>query len=185
MGRISLTSGQASGMRLAVSILLCALHAFSAGPILLIGDDPGPWPKIFGSIGLPVNQANNMPPQVLVRQVEEGAFVVLEGASEYAEAFSIKPSTRRIPVRSIVDERQPKLPIIWEKPIELPAFDLPPESRIFARERWSGAPILAGFRRGKGAVLWVAATPANTATSDFPICCKLSPTSASSPPFRS
>ncbi|MEJ7605657.1 MAG: hypothetical protein WKF37_05190 [Bryobacteraceae bacterium] len=146
-------------MRLVISLILSSLSAYGSHSILLMGDDPGSWPRIFGSVGLTVNQVNNMPPAVLASQVENGALVVLEGASEYAEAFAIKAGANRVPVRSIIDDHDSKLPIIWQKQIDLPVFTLPPGSSIFARERWTRAPVMAGFRKGKGAVLWVASSP--------------------------
>ena len=39
-----------------------------------------------------------------------------------------------------------------------PVFDLPEGARIFRKERWR-APMIAGVRRGAGAVLWVAVPP--------------------------
>ena len=35
-------------------------------------------------------------------------------------------------VRSVEDVRAPKLRIIWEKPLEMPVFEIPTEARIFA-----------------------------------------------------
>ena len=55
---------------------------------------------------------------------------------------------------SLTDVHRPKLPIVWEKGLELPVFDLPAGAKVFARERWTGAPLTAGLaaRRGRGAV---------------------------------
>ena len=50
----------------------------------------------------------------------------------------------------------------------MPRFAMPPEARVFARERWTGAPVLAGYRRGAGAVLWVAASPGEHGYERFP-----------------
>ena len=46
---------------------------------------------------------------------------------------------------SIVDARRPKLPIIWKTTLEIPRFAVPDEARVFATERWMGAPVLAGL----------------------------------------
>jgi hypothetical protein len=73
-----------------------------------------------------------------------------------------------VPVGSIVDARRPKLPIIWKTTLEIPRFAIPEEARVFAKERWTGAPVLAGYRHGAGAVLWVAASPGQQGYERFP-----------------
>ena len=47
-------------------------------------------------------------------------------------------------------------------------MDLPAGATVFARERWTGAPMTAGIRRGAGAVLWVAAAPGERGYERFP-----------------
>ncbi|MBI3472984.1 MAG: hypothetical protein HY013_16630 [Candidatus Solibacter usitatus] len=39
---------------------------------------------------------------------------------------------------------------------------------MFASERWTRAPVMAGYRRGAGAVLWVAAGPGTQGYERFP-----------------
>jgi hypothetical protein len=39
---------------------------------------------------------------------------------------------------------------------------------VFAKERWTGAPVVAGFRLGAGAVLWVGVQPGETGYERFP-----------------
>src|SRR5205823_12286155 len=82
--------------------------------------------------------------------------------------FGFKGGKERVRARSIVDARRPKLPIIWQKALDMPRFAVPAGARIFARERWTGAPMLAGYRRGSGAVLWVAASPGEQGYERFP-----------------
>ena len=53
------------------------------------------------------------------------------------------------------------------------------------RERWTGAPVLAGFRRGAGAVLWVAATPGEQGYERFPYLLQALADLGLEPPFRS
>lgn len=156
-------------MRFPISLLpfLLAVSA-SAQPVLLLSDEPGAWPKIFGSVGIPANQATDLPVAALSKQVEAGAFAVLEGHSDYSAAVGVRQSSKRVAVRSIIDEHQPKLPIIWERTLELPVSELPASAKIFARERWTGAPMLAGWKHGKGAVLWLAAKPGPKGYERFP-----------------
>lgn len=141
-------------------------------------DDPGPWPAILNSIGLV--QAGSAPVVYIVRsgagvsapqwlaRAERGAVIVLEGESELAAALGFTPGARRVPVRSAPDSRAPKVSIIWEKTLELPVWEVPKEATVFARERWSGAPLMAGLRRGAGGVLWLAVPPGERGYERFP-----------------
>ena len=64
--------------------------------------------------------------------------------------------------------RAPKLRIIWEQAADLQRFEIPETARIFARERHEKAPLVAGFRRGSGAVLWIATSPGPHGYERFP-----------------
>lgn len=74
-----------------------------------------------------------------------------------APAHGIKATAGRVDVRSVVDDFDPKLRIIWRETLNLPVFSLPPHARVFTRERWTGAPLAAGWRDGERLVLWTAA----------------------------
>src|SRR5437899_536886 len=58
-------------------------------------------------------------------------------------------------------------------------------AEVFARERWSGAPMIAGLRRGSGAVLWVAAGPGERGYERFPYLLDALCDLGLTPPFRS
>src|SRR5579863_8925746 len=89
----------------------------------IAGDDPGPWPQILSSIGLtrasggPTNLfvvrtvAPGSVPQWIDR-IEQGGIVVVEGDNELAAALGFKPGGKHVVIRSIVDQRAPKLPIV-------------------------------------------------------------------------
>jgi hypothetical protein len=160
------------------------------------GDDPGPWPKIFSSIGLtpavsgPVNlfvvrhAATGSVPQ-WIQRIEQGGTVVLEGEGELAAALGITPSDKRVVVRSIVDQRAPKLPIVWESPLEIPVFNLPKEASILATERWEHAPVMVVLHRGSGAALWIAASPGKEGYERFPYLLQALDDLGIKPPFQS
>src|SRR5690349_14375061 len=142
-------------MRLLISLLL-------AYPLL---GDASPWQEILSSLGFmkdggrvvvtPSGTSSDW-----TARVERGTILILEGESPLAAAFGFRPSSApHVTVRSVEDLRAPKLRIIWEKALDLPVFDMPAGARIFARERHQGSPLMAGFRRGLGAVFWVAAPP--------------------------
>jgi hypothetical protein len=162
----------------------------------IAGDDPGPWPQIFSAIGLTRtvggsanlvvvrNGATGSVPQ-WIQRVEQGGIVVLEGQSDLAAALGFQPSAKRVVVRSIVDQRAPKLSIIWEKPLEIPVCDLPKGSAVLAAERWDHAPVMAALHRGSGAVLWIAAPPGTEGYERFPYLLQALNDLGVKPPFRS
>jgi hypothetical protein len=142
-------------------------------------DDPGPWPHILSSVGFrpdpggPVKifvvlAGETASPDGWAQRVESGVFLILEGDSPAAQFFGFRPTAKRVRVTSVEDLRRPSLSIVWERPVDLPVFDVPNEARIFTRERWHQAPLVAGYQRGAGAVLWVAATPGEKGYERFP-----------------
>ena len=41
-------------------------------------------------------------------------------------------------------------------------YEMPTGADVFAKDRWTGAPLIAGIPQGPGAVLWIAANPGKT-----------------------
>src|SRR4051794_11390175 len=107
-------------MRLAISLLF--VSSLSAQTVLVLTDEPGAWPSIFDSVSLSVRQASDIPSATAIEQIKSGGFGILEGTSATAESLGIKPGTKRVIVRKVIDERAPKLGIIWEKAQELPVY---------------------------------------------------------------
>ncbi len=192
-------------MRLLVSLQLAA--ALCAAPIpdprpqtpvagyTVLSEDQGAWPHILSSIGFH-SQAAGLAGVFVARpgapasaqwkdRVASGAYLILEGHSPLAEMFGFRPLAENIRVGSIVDDRRPKLPVIWQKALELPKSEVPQSARIFARERWTGSPVLAGFRHGAGAVLWVAVSPGERGYERFPYILQALSDLGLQPPFRS
>jgi hypothetical protein len=168
-------------MRFAISLLLAASAAAQGPPLpyfSVLSEEPGAWPKILMSIGL----QQKLPPEARVfvlragatgspewaARVQGGAMLILEGESSLAEMFGFRRSTQNVRVGGLVDIHDPKLPIVWEHAVEMPVFQVPEGAQVFARERWTGAPMVAGMRRGAGAVLWVAAPPGERGYERFP-----------------
>ena len=162
----------------------------------IAGDDPGPWPQILSSIGLahasggPANLfvvrtvAPGSVPQWIER-IEQGGIVVVEGDNELAVALGFKPGDKHVVIRSIVDQRAPKLPIVWANAVESPVFELPKDARVFASERWDHAPVMASIRRGSGAALWIATAPGKEGYERFPYVLQALHDLGVEPPFRS
>jgi hypothetical protein len=165
-------------MRLLVSLLVSVLPC--AGATLtfhVAGEDPGGWPAILSSIGLQnaargdveVIPAGITPTQTdWIQRIERGTIIILEGASPLAASFGFRAGAERVSVQSVEDLRAPLLRVIWEQASQVPVFEVPKEGRIFTRERWTKAPLVAGFRRGSGAVLWMAAPPGPRGYDRFP-----------------
>ena len=182
-------------MRLHVS-LMAGVIAFAAGLSTLmaeatpepreprftfhvLGSDADSWPELLSSIGLTDSTSTagvvvaphgtDLPYAEWAARVDRGAMLVLEGESPLAAAFGFKrTSDPPVAVRNVEDLRDPELRIIWEAALTLPVFQIPKDARLFARERWQHAPLIAGSRRGAGAVLWVAAPPGARGYDRFP-----------------
>ena len=186
-----------SGCRSLLSLLLFAASLHAATPSLFFqvrGGDPGSWPAVLSSLGLQPRTAGGPADVIVLRQgakdagvlaaAEAGAFVILEGQSEASEAAGFRPTSQHVRVESVEDLRNPQLRIIWEHALDLPVFDLPEGARVFARERWQKAPLVAGFRRGAGAVLWVAAPPGARGYERFPYLLHALADLGFTPPFQ-
>ena len=179
-------------------LLFCAAAAARAASLpyfAIAADNPASWPDVLSSIGLErqgVAQAQIVvarpgaaaSPQLLAK-VEGGGILVLEGESPLAAACGFRPGKGTVRVTSLVDQHSPSLPIVWEKSLELPVFEVPSGARVFAKERWTGAPVIAGQRRGSGAVLWVAASPGERGYERFPYLAAALCDLGVDPPFRS
>jgi len=184
-------------MRLLISLCMAAsaLCAAEMPYFSVLSDDPGAWPDILSSIGLQPQPAGVA--RVFVARsgaaasvewnarVDNGAILILEGESSLADMFGFRRGKASVRVVSLTDVHRPKLPIVWEKGLELPRFELPEVARIFARERWTDAPMMAGMRRGTGAVLWVAVPPGEHGFERFPYLLQALCDLGFEPPFRS
>ncbi|HUP03432.1 MAG TPA: hypothetical protein VMU19_05555 [Bryobacteraceae bacterium] len=187
-------------VRAVVGAVFFALAAAAGGSaatpsFAVLAPDGGSWPQLLSSIGLQPDAAAEA--QVLVaragaaysaemaERVARGAILVLEGSSPLAEGFGFKVTATKAVVNSLVDAHNSGQSILWEKGVELPVFEVPDGAQVFARERWSAAPLTAGFRRGAGAVLWVAADPGARGYERFPYLLNALCDLGLEPPFRS
>ena len=188
-----------SRIRVGLLLLVAAarIHAQPSVPLpyfSVLSDDAGAWPAILESVGFqrqPAGVAHIFVARMgaaaspeWAGRVEKGAVLILEGESSLAESFGFKRKTGNVRVGSLVDVHRPSLPIIWEKGLELPIMELPAGAKVYARERWSGAPMSAGFRRGAGAVLWIAVPPGERGYERFPYLLNALADLGVEPPFR-
>lgn len=171
----------------------------SAGTFAVLGSppdaSPSPWAAILASVGHVSGPAASAdifvaPPGTPAAagwktKVECGAALILEGSSPLAASFGFEPKAERISVVHLVDVHHPSLPIVWSQAVELPRYEIPAGARIFAKDRWTGAPLLAGLRSGSGAVLWVAANPGKNGYERFPYLMQALGDLGVEPAFRS
>jgi hypothetical protein len=167
------------GRCVGLAVLAVALARAGGLPYFsVLSEDAGAWPGILSSIGFERQPAGVS--RIFVARtgaaasaewrgrVEKGDILILEGESSLADLFGFRRGKESVKVNSLTDVHRPGLPVIWEKGLELPVFELPAGARIFARERWTGAPMTAGLRLGSGAVLWVAVPPGERGYERFP-----------------
>ncbi len=126
-------------MRFLISLMLLTLPA------------AGAWPRILESAGLPSN-----------------AVEAITGASDQAVRLGFRDTGARVTVRSVVDSIDPSLEIVWQTAVETPVFTVPPGVTVFTRERWTGAPLAAGWRTGDQVHFWTAVDPGERGYERFP-----------------
>ena len=107
-------------------------------------------------------------PGAWLARVERGDVVILEGDSPLARALGIAPASGRIRVRQIRDARNEKLRIEWQEALDVPLYRVPGSARVFVTDRRGQAPLVAGIRRGAGAVLWSAVSPGSEGYERLP-----------------
>ena len=182
-------------MRLLISffVLITVLPAQQFGYAVL-GREAGAWPEILASVGLlpmPVPDASVLiarggTPAIpgLSARVEAGAFLILEGDSPLARSFGFRVLDHTVKLASFLDVHQPETPLILKESIDLTEPTLPGGTEVFTRERWLQTPAVAGFRRGKGGVLWMVTNPGKHGYERFPFLVNALCDLGFAPPFH-
>ena len=152
-------------MRLLVSLLLSTIAC--ANTYRVESGDANAWAEVLGPFGM-------LPTTASLAEI-----TILEGA-----AAGVRESGRRVTVRNVVAEQRTGLEIIWEKEVDLPVFELPGTAHVFARERWSGAPLLAGWTAQKRIYLWTAVSPGPRGYDRFPYLPQALAELGWDPPYR-
>ena len=83
-----------------------------------------------------------------------------------------KPGEKHVVIRSIVDQRAPKLPIVWGSAGRNAGVRDAQRSARLRLRTLGAAPVMASVRRGAGAALWIATSPGKEGTNDFPTSCR-------------
>lgn len=168
------------------------------GTFAILGPQTGSWPSVLSAVGHVPGPASSADLFVAPSgtaaaadwqvKVKAGATLILEGASPLAASFGFRTQNQTVSVIHVVDVHNPSLPVIWSRSVELPRPELAGEARdarVFAKDRWSGSPLVAGFRSGSGAVLWVAVQPGQNGYERFPYLMQSLSDLGVQPPARS
>lgn len=156
------------------------------------GTDAAPWTKIFNSVNVAA-AINADAASIIVAgpkadtdvlKLAADHIVVIEGDSPLAHQIGITPTDKLVSVRHLVDTHGPKLQVIWQEPISLPITTIPEDFQVFARERWSNAPLEAGKRTAHGAILWLATPPGQTGIERYPYILQALTDLGLTPPVR-
>ncbi len=94
------------------------------------------WPELLESAG-----------------VDPASVTIIEGNQP---AYGFAAQGKRVNVRSVVDLLQPKLQIVWQQPVDVPVYNIPSQARVFAKEKRSNAPLVAGYVHQGKPLLWTA-----------------------------
>lgn len=97
---------------------------------------------------------------------------------------TLPATSKRVRVASVVDIHRPELAIVWEKAIELPVVELPPGATVFTWEKWTKAPLVAGWRDSRGAALWIATDLGARGYERFPYIAQALMKMGATPRFR-
>ncbi|HCC57050.1 MAG TPA: hypothetical protein DEQ47_07240 [Solibacterales bacterium] len=164
--------------RIKLALFALAAASLHAQSFAVLSSDVGPWPTLLGSIGLQtepaatarvlVARASTAADPQLSARVTAGALLILEGESALAASFGFRATRDTVALTSIEDVHRPALPIVLEHALDIARFEVPAAARVFAKDHWSNAPVIAGYKQGQGAVLWVAASPGAQGYERFP-----------------
>lgn len=170
--------GATTARKRCVLLLLLAAGTVSAQSFAVLSSDAGSWPTLLGSIGLQPEPAasarilvagpSTPADSAMAARVTDGVLLVLEGDSPLAASFGFRPSRETLFLSSIEDVHRATLPIVLEHALDIPRFEIPEAAQVFAKDHWSTAPVIAGLRQGRGAVLWVVASPGIQGYERFP-----------------
>lgn len=126
------------------------------------------WPDILGAVGLNPETAT-----------------LLIGNSYEAKKMGFRATNEQLTIRRIIDLRRPQLEIYWSPSAQINRFEVPADARIFAKERWTNAPVMAGLRRENRIYLWLATEPGPHGFERYPYLLQALTDLGAEPPARS
>lgn len=113
--------------------------------------------RIEDATAIVVPAGTAVDPQQIVARVEQGALLITERDSPLARKLGLAFDGREVEVTQVEDALNPRVAVVWEKPVKIVAPSLPANAKVLVKEKWSGAPLMILFPYGKGRVLFLAA----------------------------
>ena len=157
-------------MRLLASLALWLPIMAQSGTYFACGADSSAWAHILSAVSF--SPAPREKAAVVICNdagpIGQGALQVLVGESESSRALGFVPDGEVVSVRNVVDVRSPDLKIVWQEAASIQKTAVPPKTSVFVREKWTGAPLVAGIQRDGHAVLWLATAPGPQGFERFP-----------------
>ena len=168
-------------------VLLLALFEFGLSALAgaqrygyhVIGDSSGGWARALEAIGLRPSSAKSAAVYVVrpgsddqsldwTSAVRDGAFLIIEGVTPLAARLGFIGVGESVLVRRELDARYTGQFILWQEPLRVAQVTTRAGTRVFSRDRWSSAPLLAGRKSGAGAILWAAVSPGKSGFERLP-----------------
>ena len=163
-------------MKPIITILLACLPLHAAATAFSVEKtDAASWDKILGSVG--ISESKRAQASIVVAgdtatedvaKLADDHILILVGSGPVAAKFGISSSGAALSIRQICDVHAPQMQIIWEQPADAHVSQVPATFQIFATEKWTGSPVLAGMKTPHGAVLWMATQPGPSGIERFP-----------------
>ncbi len=163
-------------MRLLISALVFACFAADAQTFELDGAAPG-WGAVLRSLGQVAAQPGKAQtvwlggkesPQTAQSLLDSGTQIIIEGFSPLSAHFGIDATDATVSIRQIRDLASPELPIVWESEEQILRSQLSDAWQVRAKDRWSGAPVLAICRFTRGSILWTATSIGQSGYERYP-----------------
>ncbi len=171
---LSLTAPVAAKVAGALLCMAALCSTAQAATFAVQAVDLRPWERIFGAVGMAAGKASEAKIIVVnantpydVGGLKPGQILIVEGAGPLAKLAGMTLG-ETLAIRQIRDEHSPQTEIIWERAESAPRATAANGMEVFARERWSGAPVMAGKKQGQAGILWIATSPGQDGTERYP-----------------
>jgi len=163
-------------MKFPVLAFLCVWQLQAAATSFSVEKtDAASWTKILGSVGIAESRRAQSAIVVAgdsaaedVAKLADDHILILVGSGAAAAKFGITSDGAALRIRQICDTHAPDLQIYWEQPDDAHVSHVPMSFQVFATEKWTGTPVLAGRKTGHGAVLWMATQPGPSGIERYP-----------------
>ena len=159
---------------LCLLIALSPLHA-AATAFAVDKADGSSWSRILGAVG--IAETKQTQASIVVAgdtageddsKLAEDHILILVGDGAAAAKFGIHSVGDKLSIRQICDIHAHQTQIIWEQPVDTRVTQLPSDFQVFATEKWTGSPVLAGKKTAHGALLWMATEPGPSGIERYP-----------------